>query len=348
MKRLPTQLQTAYAELLDQLVAIEAQRSVGQSGGGFVLKRLKGAEYVYYQHALPGGIEQAYVGRRSPALDRFIERFLEGRGSASVDRERTAQLCAILRAGGATSIDAASARVLAALADAAVFHLGGVLVGTQAFVAIGTMLGLVWAAGGGRTDDIDIAGQRSLAIAVPAVAADVPGVLESLEMGFLPVPGLSPRHPSTSFKVRGRPLRVDILTTQVGRSSAPVPIPRFRTAAQPLRHLDYLLEDAQPVALVAGSGVLVNVPSPARFALHKLVVSRARPVMHQAKSAKDLDQAAQLVEVLAQDRPGDLGLAWKALASRPSMVTAVRRGIAALESAHRAAHRVLAREVPVR
>ncbi len=38
---------------------------------------------------------------------------------------------------------------------------------------------------------------------------------------------------------------------------------------------------------VSADGVLVNVPAPARFALHKLVVAAMRPAALQAKAAKD-------------------------------------------------------------
>jgi hypothetical protein len=170
-------------------------------------------------------------------------------------------------------------------------------------------------------------------------------VLDSLEMGFFPVPGLSPRQPSTSFKVRGRALRVDVLTPQTGSRTGPVSIARFRTAAQPLPHLDYLIEEPQQAALVAGSGILVNVPPPARFALHKLVVSRSRAVTEQAKSGKDLDQAAQLIEILAEDRPGDLALAWEPLANRKSFLTSARIGRDALRKRHPEAYAALQTEI---
>lgn len=339
------QVQTAYAELVEQLVAAEAQRAIGHSRGAFVVKVLKGQEYVYFQHALPGGIVQTYVGRRTSALDAVVARFREGRELAASERLRTTRLAALLRSGGAMAIDGPSARVLEALAGAAVFRLGGVLVGTHAFIALGNMLGVRWRGGGVRTEDIDIAGETTLAIAVPALAADVPKVLDSLEMGFFPVPGLSPRQPSTSFKVRGRALRVDVLTPQRGRRTGPVPIPRFHTAAQQLPHLDYLIEDPQPGALPAGSGILVNVPPPARFALHKLAVARSRPPTQQAKSGKDLDQAAQLIAVLAEDRPGDLALAWEALATRTALLKPARAGLAALKARHRAGHAALLREL---
>jgi len=341
MERLSIQVQTAYAELLEQLVGIDAQRAIGHSSGTVVLKTLKGQEYYYYQHALPGRIVQNYVGRRSPALDRVVERFKGGRKLVTSERQRTTRLCALLRSGGAMTIDRPSTRVLEALADAAVFRLGGLLVGTHAFIALGNLLGLRWAGAGVRTEDIDIAGERTLAIAVPPLTANVPKVLESLEMGFFPVPGLSPHQPSTSFKVRGRALRVDLLTPQTGSRRSPVPITRFHTAAQPLPYLDYLIDEPQQAALVAGSGILVNVPSPARFALHKLLVSRTRAATQQAKSGKDLDQAARLIEVLAEDRPGDLALAWETLAKRMSLSKAAHAGLEAMKTRHPEAHAAL-------
>jgi len=156
-------------------------------------------------------------------------------------------------------------------------------------------------------------------------------VLASLEMGFLPVPGLSPKEPSTSFKVRGRALRVDLLTPATGRPRGPVRIHRFGAAAEPMPHLDVILEDFQSAAVIDGGGILVNVPHPARFALHKLMVSRSRPAAMQTKSGKDVDQAAQLIRVLARDRPGDLEVAWEACARRgPGWTRAITQGLAAL------------------
>ena len=118
MERLSVQVQTAYAELVEQLVAGDTQRAIGHSKGAFVVKLLKGQEYYYFQHALPGGIVQTYVGRRTPALDAIVARFKEGRELATSERLRTTRLSALLRSGGAIAIDGPSARVLEALADA--------------------------------------------------------------------------------------------------------------------------------------------------------------------------------------------------------------------------------------
>jgi hypothetical protein len=68
--------------------------------------------------------------------------------------------------------------------------------------------------------------------------------------------------------------------------------------------------------VVGGDGVLVNVPSPARFALHKLIIAGERTAAFAAKSSKDVMQAELLIDVLLDDRPGDLLLAWDALRER--------------------------------
>ncbi|HSO40567.1 MAG TPA: GSU2403 family nucleotidyltransferase fold protein, partial [Labilithrix sp.] len=283
MKALPVTTQTAYAELLDQLLALDAHRSIGHAPGTFVTKTIKGRSYTYFQYSTPGGTtRQAYIGPASAALDAVVARFAAEREALREDRERIDELAAVLRAGGAAVTDAASARVLAALADAGVFKLGGVLVGTHAFLALGNLLGVRWDGASARTEDVDIGVARVLEVAVPPADADVPRAIERLEMGFLPVPGFSPKDASTSFKVRGRGLRVDLVTPgDRARTGKPLHVGRFNAAAAPVRYLELALEDTQPAAVVNGGGVLVSVPHPARFALLKLLVAQDRPSAFQ-------------------------------------------------------------------
>lgn len=317
MSTLSLTAQTLYAELVEQLLAFDARRSIGTVPGAFVEKRLASGTYVYFQYSGPGGsVRQAYVGRKSAALDAVVARFSEERAAASADRAAMEAICAALRGAGATVTDAASARVLAALADAGIFKLGGVLVGTQAFLVLGNLLGVRWEGAASRTEDVDVGATRQMEVAVPELEADLPRVLEALDMGFLPVPGFSPDAPSTSFKVRGKGLRVDLVTPARDGASGPVPIPRLKAAAAPVRYLELLLEAPQPAAVVAGVGILVNVPEPARFAVHKLLVAQDRPATFQAKAKKDVVQAAHLIDALAELRPGDLALARKAVAAK--------------------------------
>lgn len=65
------------------------------------------------------------------------------------------------------------------------------------------------------------------------------------------------------------------------------------------------------------AGVLINVPNPARFALHKLVVSCHRPAAQHAKVGKDIQQASELLSGLLDDRPGDVWLELDAVQAMP-------------------------------
>jgi len=299
-------------------VTLAAHRSIGHLSGTFVTKTIKAERYYYFQYSDPGGaVRQNYVGKKRAVLDRLVRRFKTERALVQPDLLRIRRLCAQLRIGGALITDGASARVLRALADGGVFALQGVLVGTHAFTVLGNLLGVRWHHAALKTHDTDLASDQTLTIAVPHLSTDIPKILDGLQMGFLPVPAFNLKAASTSFKVRGHALRLDMLTP--GHSANPkksVHIPRFNVAAYPLPYLDYLIEYPEQGAVLGGGGLLVNVPSPARFALHKMIVSRERSVMTHDKIAKDLHQAAQLIEVLAEERPGDIDMAWEALVAR--------------------------------
>ena len=322
--RLPETVLTLYAELLDQLRGAEAP-----AAGSFVSKQIRGATYWYFQTVDEGRKRQRYIGRESPAVREKIRAASEMRSAVSADEQRRRALVAMLAAGGMVRESAPVAMVLRTLDNAGVFRSGGVLVGTQAFGCYANMLGMRFEAQSLRTADIDIGHDPGILLAWDGgSASSVLDELRRAEPAFFGVPGIDSREPSTSFKVRGRDLRVDFLVPASSRSRArPVLLPHFNVAAQPLAGLDYLLDDAIPAAVVGGSGILVNVPQPARFALHKLWVAQQRPASEQAKARKDLRQAGQLIEVLTEDRPEDLRVAMGALQHRASMLRAVRAAL---------------------
>jgi hypothetical protein len=59
-----------------------------------------------------------------------------------------------------------------------------------------------------------------------------------------------------------------------------------------------------------GPGIYVQVPTPERYAVHKLILALDRPV-GIGKRDKDLGQAARLLEVLAERRPDELRHVWE-------------------------------------
>jgi hypothetical protein len=172
-----------------------------------------------------------------------------------------------------------------------------------------------------------------VALAAEASPLDLAASLRDSGLGFFPVPGLDPRQPSTSFKIRGRELRVDFLTPLAGaEKEQPVYLPAFRLSAFPLRFLGYLIEAPVEAVVVGGSGILVRLPDPARFAFHKLWISVRRPVSEQTKAAKDRRQAGDLLDLLLADRPDDLLVAWEALAPHAAAAKAVRSALGHLSA----------------
>jgi hypothetical protein len=337
MQKQPLEIQTLYAEFLEQMTAFEAQRDLGHLRGCFITKTVKGASYLYFQGSEPSGrTRQIYVGRAGPVMDKVVAEFKAKSRSVQEDRASLRRLSALLAAGGALIPDSSTARVLRALGEAGVFRLGGVLVGTHAFLALGNALGTRWDHASLATQDIDIAGERAMDLALPGDTADIPGVLESLQMGFLPVPPFNPRHPTTSFKIRGKALRLDLLTPapRTG-NTAPIHIRRFNAAAQPLPFLGYLIEGPIPAAVAHGDGLLVQLPRPGRFGLHKLILAGERGAALATKAGKDLHQAAQIIAALAEERPGDLIEAWDRLqAMGPSWLRRYHAGLRRLEKGH--------------
>jgi hypothetical protein len=235
-------------------------------------------------------------------------------------------LVAMLAAGGMFRDSASKATVLHILADASVFRAGGVLVGTEAFSCLANMLGV----------RLEVVHDTNIPIVLDERPdeSDLLVRLRAADPAFFAVPGLDPRDVSTSFRVRGRDLGVDFLTPDRshGRSTKPVRLTHLGIAAQPLYGLDYLIEDAVDGVVVGGSGIRVNVPSPARFAFHKLGVSTSRSVSDAAKSRKDVRQATQILEVLADDRPRDITLAYAALQKRKRMTRAANEKLKSFDA----------------
>ena len=316
MKRVGGETMVLYADLRERLEMFEAMRGIAHLQGEFTQKTIKGRVYHYFQATLTTGRTQIYLGPDSEEISRLIRVRQETGSDVQADLVLLQRLSAQIMVGGAQAVPPDMAKVILRLADSGVFRAGGVLVGTIAFGIIGNHLGVIWGMDARMTQDVDIAACSGLSVAVPDLTAAVPSTLESLNMGFFPVPRLSRKEPSTSFAIRGKTLRVDLLTPMRKSSESPVQIRRFGGAATPLRFLDYLLEDPINAAMIAGTPCLVRVPQPARYALHKLIISNERDATAGEKRQKDLKQARVLLSMLQQDRPGDIVLAWEALVVR--------------------------------
>lgn len=324
IQRLPEATLTLYSELLDQMTALGARPLLASRRGSFVSKEIRDRRYWYFQRIDAGVKRQIYLGADSPALQETIRTAEESRAASDPVDERLRELVAMLAAGGLRVVPTGPGAVLTMLSDLGLFRTGGVLVGTHAFATYAAVLGVKLEGDILRTQDIDIAHDPITVAVEPVPPANLPAALREVDPKFFAVPTLDPRKPSTSFTVRGRDLRVDFLTPARGRGEAPVAVPLFGIAAQPLRNLGYLTEDAQRAVVLTRDPLLVALPSPARFAIHKLWIAAERPAAEQLKSRKDLRQAHALIEILLSDRPGDLSRALRRARDFRGMRTAIR------------------------
>jgi hypothetical protein len=247
------------------------------------------------------------VGPETPEL---LERIEQHHRIRDDERERRALVATLVRSFGLPAPIDSIGDVLAAMSKAGVFRLRSVLVGTVAYQAYPAMLGLKLPGALLQTNDIDVAQFKTVSVAIGDQTAPMLEVLKSVDSTFREIPNTSSRGEVTSYRARGG-LRVDFLTPNDGPDSDdPQALPALRTAGQPLRFLDFLIHDAVPAILLHGPGIVVQVPTPERFATHKLILAQRRSVS-ASKSGKDLQQAATLLETLAVKRPDELKLAWE-------------------------------------
>jgi hypothetical protein len=206
------------------------------------------------------------------------------------------------------------AQVVEGLARSGVFRLRGVLVGTIAYQTYAAMLGVRLRGALTQTSDVDVAQFLSVSIAVQDQTDSMEKVLKEIDPTFRKIPNLG--HNAPTQYISSQQLRVDFLVPNQGADSdEPLYLPALKTAAEPLRFLDFLIYEPVKAVLLHGGGTAVTVPSPERFAVHKLILSRRRK-SSEAKADKDLRQAAVLLQILLQKRPEDLKRVWEEAVQR--------------------------------
>lgn len=333
MKRytdLSTTAQTMYAQLLDAAVAAEYVRSIADLNGSFSVKSVKGRPYYYFQYTEPNGkLRQVYVGPENEAVRALVAK----KATAESSVEALALLARSAITLGCTPVLPKHYRVIRRLSDYGFFKAGGVLIGTHAFLAYGNMLGVTWG-DTSRTQDIDFAhAGKNVALALPSdVEVQTHAAIESLQMGFLPISGLSTKTGATYLNPKEPDFRLDFLTTLHREGDKPYEHPQLHVTLQPLKFMEFSLENVQQAVLCCADGsVVVNVPHPVRYALHKLIVYGERSGAFAVKSNKDLMQAACLLALYKEHRPWEVEETWADLTSRgKGWVARAKQGLAAL------------------
>ena len=305
--------QAAYLDLLRFHLDQTASELIGS-----IEERVRnGRHYLYDKFRIGTAMKSRYLGEGTPELRARLARAVELKTQAEGRKATMARLARVLRAEGFIPTDRDTGSLLLAFARAGVFRLGGTLVGTAAYALYQGELGVRFDSEDlARTGDIDFTRFERLSVSLGDTVEENPGdILQALT--FDPVPGLQDRQVWKWRQSRGEAL-VEFLTPAFGEERVR-PLPALGVSAQGLNYLNFLIAEPIPAIALYRSGVLVQIPRPERFAIHKLIVADRRwGGPQQAKARKDLGQAAFLIQVLAKDRPEDLRDAYRdARASGP-------------------------------
>jgi len=306
--------QTMFAELTQRALDAEFDETYDERGN-FTRKRIDTKEYWYYRRSEGGQKRFTYVG---PVGDRAISDRVRRFESIKSDFKQRREMVRALAAAGIPTPDPMAGEVIEALWKAGFFRLRGVLIGTLAFQCYGGILGIRFPGVALQTADADFAQFYDVSHMVKDTMPPILDVLRQADPTFAAIPDQSHPHRVTRFRTKTRYL-VEFVTPNRGSDEhhgEPAEMPALGGAsALPLRYLDFLIHDPVRSVLLYKGGIPVRVPSPERFAIHKLIVALLRRD-DPAKSGKDIRQAEQLISALMPTRSFGLFEVWKEACAR--------------------------------
>tara|TARA_R100000322_G_scaffold170463_1_gene146261 strand:+ start:9548 stop:10567 length:1020 start_codon:yes stop_codon:yes gene_type:complete len=298
--------QVAYQDLL----RMHLDEAASEVVGSIEERHRNGRTYLYDRFRIGTEMKSRYLGEDSPDLRDRLARAANLKAEAQERKKRMSRLARVLRAEGMIGTDRETGSLLLAFARAGVFRLGGTLIGTGAYALYQGELGVRFDSEElAQTGDIDFASFERLSVALGDRVEEEPGdILRSMK--FEAVPGVFDRQ-IWKWRQSGGEAMVEFLTPAFGDEGIK-PLPALGVSAQALNYLNFLISEPIHAVALYRSGVLVQIPRPERFAIHKLIVaSRRHRGPDEAKARKDRAQAEFLVRVLAEDRPDDLAEAYE-------------------------------------
>jgi hypothetical protein len=298
--------QAAYHDLLSLLLDDVVSDMVGAP----TARERKGRRYWYDRYRIGDETKERYLGEDSDALRARIETYEHLKQAREQRKGERARRVRLLRGERFLGLDGATGSLISALGKTGVFRLGGVIVGTTAFRLYEGELGLKLAFDQtAQTNDIDIASFERVSLALDDT---VDPALSTVfhDFNFSAVPSLE-RGQVWRWRQSRSEMTIEFLTPSVEEEEGIRPLAALGVSARALHHLNFLIADPLDTAAVYRDGLLVKIPRPERFAIHKLIVSdRRRQGPESLKARKDLLQAEILLSILAEDRTTDLAEAY--------------------------------------
>jgi hypothetical protein len=306
MRPVPLNLMTLYADLAQNISLSK------RDAASIAIKTVKQRKYVYATSKDGGQRIERYLG---PADDPEVMALAERIRQSAQHAKQSRNTVTLLKRAGIAAPSLVLGRILEVLANAGLFERGVTLVGTAAYQAYSCIVGGYLEAATLMTNDVDL----SVAEFVAAKEEeDINLILKRADSTFEPQWGADDILP-TRFKAANG-FSVDILTAYGRGRTSPIQIKSLGCAAVALSFQEYPAAETMEAIALYGTGIKVRVPTPQRYAIHKLIVAQLRK-SNLAKRQKDLLQARELIEILlvtdeaqlqdALDDARDRGKSWK-------------------------------------
>lgn len=294
---------TAQAAYHD-LVRILRDQTMVDVRGKPLLKTVAGHHYWYDQYRVGAKNVFRYIGEDGDELRARLDRIGAIKAAEKASAAERRRLVRLLRSEGHLPVDLKTGQILTAMARAGAFRLGGTVIGTQAFRLYEGELGIrISQDAMAVTGDLDFASFERLSVALDdQVDPGLESVFQELDFG--PVPGVGKAADVWKWKQTNQNTLIEFLTPSFEEDEGIKPLPALGVKARALHHLNFLIADPMQVAVLYRNGVLVQVPRPERYAIHKLIVAdRRRDGSDSLKSRKDRAQAAFLIQFFAEEDP---------------------------------------------
>lgn len=292
LRPIPLNFITLYADLAQNV------RSSSLEHGSVVTRKRGGRGYLYVVSKDGAERSERYLG---PADNHVAAEEAEQLRHAAEQAKALRATVSALKQARFPSPALPLGRVLETIANAGLFERGVVLVGTAAYQTYAGIAGHYLPGGALMTNDADILVASLVAGDEPA---DLEVILKRADPTFRAHMSRDDKLPKVYRAANG--FQVDILTKFGRGRKSPLLVDELKCAAEALTFMEYLAEESIEAVALYGTGILVRVPPPMRYAIHKLLIAQERRGLSLAKRQKDLSQARDLLDIFVKTDSGGL------------------------------------------
>ncbi len=286
MRPIPLNFLTMYADLAQNV------RGSSLEYGSVVTRRRRGRDYLYVVSKDGGTRAERYLG---PSDDPKAQKEAAALRQTAEQAKALRSTVSALKQARIPAPSLPLGRVLEVVGNAGLFQRGVVLIGTAAYQTYACIVGAYLPGAAITTNDADL---LVASFVGKGEQQDMESILRRADPTFTAKMQQEDRLPKV-FKADNN-FSVDILTKFGRGRKSPILIEELGCSAEALPFMEYLAEESMEAVALYGTGVLVRVPPPLRFAAHKLLIAQERSGRFLAKKPKDLAQARDLIDIFIE------------------------------------------------